>query len=324
MGPGNRKNCLVSDEVSIPNSAYRAHRPVQTGMEPGTKRLLIIAGGLGGILVAVIAASALMGRSTPTEVPVVQADSRPMRVKPENPGGMQVVGAGAEIFSGGGDNTVTRLAPAAEAPDPKGLRSEPAKKVAPAAHDAAKAPHAAPLLPVPDETAAHPAAAGTPAPGAAPGAAPNAAPGAAPNAARLAARPDAPHAVASAPAPTPPKPAAAQPAKPVAPVQMAVVSPPPAPAAVAPQTEKRPAAGGKAIVQLAALSTEEAARTEWQALVKRMPDLLTGRQPVFVKTERDGRTFWRVRTTGFGDVNDAKAFCEKVRAKGGGCTVAEF
>lgn len=312
MGPGNRKNCLVSDEVSIPNAAYRAHRPVQTGMEPGTKRLLIIAGGLGGILVAVIAASALMGRSTPTEVPVVQADSRPIRVKPENPGGMQVVGAGAEIFSGGGDNTVTRLAPAAEAPDPKGLRSEPARKVAPAALDAAKAHHAAPLLPVPDETAAHPATAGTPAPGAAP------------DAARVAAKPDAPHAGASAPAPTPPKPAAAQPAKPVAPVQMAAVSPPPAPGAVAPQTEKRPAAAGKAIVQLAALSTEEAARTEWQALVKRMPDLLTGRQPVFVKTERDGRTFWRVRTTGFGDVNDAKAFCEKVRAKGGGCTVAEF
>jgi len=39
----------------------------------------------------------------------------------------------------------------------------------------------------------------------------------------------------------------------------------------------------------------------------------------FTQVERE-----RLRTAGFADVNDAKSFCEKVRAKGAGCAVAEF
>ncbi len=55
-----------------------------------------------------------------------------------------------------------------------------------------------------------------------------------------------------------------------------------------------------------------------------MPDLLNGHQPNYTRTERDGRTFWRVRTSGFGDLAQAHSFCDHVRAKGGGCSVAEF
>ena len=78
------------------------------------------------------------------------------------------------------------------------------------------------------------------------------------------------------------------------------------------------------MVQLAALPTEDAARTEWQHLAKRMPDLLNGRQPSISRTERGGHTFWRVRTSGFADIAQARAFCDHVRAKGGGCSVADF
>jgi hypothetical protein len=77
-------------------------------------------------------------------------------------------------------------------------------------------------------------------------------------------------------------------------------------------------------VQLAAVTSEDSARNEWQLLSKRMPDLLNGRQPVFSHTEREGHTFWRVRTTGFADVAQARAFCDHVRAKGAGCSVVEF
>ena len=78
------------------------------------------------------------------------------------------------------------------------------------------------------------------------------------------------------------------------------------------------------LVQLAAVSSEAAARIEWQRLQKRMPDLLDRRQPAFSKIEHDGRVLWRVRTGGFSDLAAAAAFCDHVRAKGGGCSVAEF
>jgi cell division septation protein DedD len=77
-------------------------------------------------------------------------------------------------------------------------------------------------------------------------------------------------------------------------------------------------------VQLAALTSEEAARNEWQQMAKRMPDLLNGRQPIYARTERDGHVYWRVRTAGFADISQARGFCDRVRAKGGDCSVAEF
>ncbi|MDR3533026.1 MAG: SPOR domain-containing protein [Rhodopila sp.] len=85
-----------------------------------------------------------------------------------------------------------------------------------------------------------------------------------------------------------------------------------------------PASGHQPMVQLAALTSEEAAHNEWQQLSKRMPELLNGRQPAFSRTERDGHIFWRVRTSGFADIAQARSFCERVRAKGGGCSVADF
>jgi hypothetical protein len=237
-------------------------------MEPGTRRLLIIAGVLAGGLVTVFAASSLMHHRGTGEIPVVQADSRPIRVKPDNPGGLQVANAGNEIFSGGSDTDSSKLAPAPEVPDPAALRAPPPPpaQAAPAA-PLALAPPAPPVIAEPP-------------------------------------RPAKPTKVATETPPQPPAPARSQ---------VAVVTPPPA------------AASGKGVfVQLAALTTEDAARAEWQRFAKRMPDLLGGHAPNFSRIERDGHTFWRVRTGGFADVARARSFCEQVRAKGGGCSVAEF
>jgi hypothetical protein len=60
-------------------------------MDPDTRRLALLAGGLGAVLVALIGAWTLIG-SRSTEVPVITADTRPIRAKPDNPGGMKIDG----------------------------------------------------------------------------------------------------------------------------------------------------------------------------------------------------------------------------------------
>ena len=239
----------MSDELDIPNPTYRIPRH-HRGMDPGTRRLALIAGGLGATLFAVVGGWTVLGHRS-TTVPVVQADDRPIKVKPENPGGLQVAGANEDILSGGTESKDGKLAPPPETPEPQALRSPP------------------PPTPAPAVVAPAPAAA--------------------------------PAAVASAPV----KPVAVKPGSPPA--------------------DKHPvAAANGAQVQLAAVSSEEAAKSEWQRLSKRYPDLLGPRRPAFSKTEHDGRTFWRIRAGGFADVPQATSFCEKLRAKGLGCSVAEF
>ena len=245
----------MSDDLSIPSPTYRIPRHRQ-GMDPVTKRLALIAGGLGATLLLVVGGSSLISqRSAP--VPVVQADSRPLRVKPENPGGMQVAGANEDILSGGSEAKVGKLAPPPEAPAPQEMLTQPAP----------------------------PPVAATPAPIAAPGPAP------APMAAVTAA---------------PPKPVAAKPA--VAPEKHPTTA---------------PAASG-ALVQLAAVHSEDAARSEWDRLSKRVPDLLGPHKPTFSKIDHDGHSLWRVRTGGFSDTAQATSFCERLRAKGLNCSVADF
>ena len=238
-------------------------------MDPDMRRLALFAGGIGTVLVLLITASAITHRNS-GEAPVITADARPIRVKPENPGGMKINGAENDVFSAGTDTVNAKLAPAAETPDTKAWRS------APAPVSEAPSPAAAVTAPVQQAVVA------------------------APKAMPAAVKP------ALAAAAVPAKPAlaaAAVPAKPAAP----------------------PAASGhSASVQLAAVSSEEAARGEWQTLSKRMPELLGSRQPSYSRTERDGHTYWRVRTTGFADGAQARGFCEKVRAKGAGCSVTEF
>jgi hypothetical protein len=78
------------------------------------------------------------------------------------------------------------------------------------------------------------------------------------------------------------------------------------------------------MVQLGALSSEASARLEWQRLARSVPGLLDGREPTVTKVERDGRTYWRLRTGGFTDVADATEFCTRLKAKGGTCAIASF
>jgi hypothetical protein len=234
----------------------------------------MIAGGLAGSLVVIFAVSGMIGHHG-GEVPVVQADSSPVRVKPENPGGLQVANANNEIFSGGDDTTGSKLAPQPETPDPKALREPPAPVLATPPAAAQQAVIAPP--PPPPVTAAQPKVT-------------RSIPAAVDSAVRVAPPPAAPH-----------------------------------PAALASVAAATNAAGSKPLlVQLGALTSEDAARAEWQHLAKQMPQVLGSHQPSFSRFEHDGHTIWRVRTSGFADMAQAKTFCEQVRAKGGGCSIADF
>jgi hypothetical protein len=76
------------------------------------------------------------------------------------------------------------------------------------------------------------------------------------------------------------------------------------------------------MVQFAATHSEEAARSEWERLQRRIPEL-AGRQPIITRLEREGQTtLWRVRTGGFADAAAARAFCEPIRARDIACITA--
>jgi hypothetical protein len=109
------------DDPSMPrNPVYRVRR----GPDPLTLRLLLIAGGLTGALALIVVAWSSIGHRAGGPVPVVQADSRPVRVKPANPGGMQIPGLGTDTGSGDASASADKLAPAPETPDPQGLASQ--------------------------------------------------------------------------------------------------------------------------------------------------------------------------------------------------------
>ena len=100
--------------LTPPQSGYRSAAPAPDGM---TRILVLAACGLGGLLALGGVGWLVFGRSA-APVPVIEADSRPIRVKPDNPGGMQI--AGAEEAAAGPQ----AMAPAIEAPAPQALRAQ--------------------------------------------------------------------------------------------------------------------------------------------------------------------------------------------------------
>jgi len=144
-------------------------------MERSTKVLLAAVAGLGGMLVAGAAGWVLAGRH-PVAIPVIEADSRPVRVKPGNAGGLQVTGADDQVMGGLGSK-LEGMAPVAEVPAAQALRAQMPPQPA--------APQPAPPPASPPPAVAQPAAAQAP-PAQAPVPLPAAAP---PQAAASAVRP---------------------------------------------------------------------------------------------------------------------------------------
>ncbi len=137
----------MSDDLSIPRTpVYRATR-ARPGLDPMTRRLMWIAGGLAVLLAGVtVLWSATGNRGGP--VPVVQADQQPVRVKPDHPGGMQIPGLSAETGPAAGGTSAGRLAPAPETPNPQALASQLRAAAPPRPPAAVPAPPAAAAAPL--------------------------------------------------------------------------------------------------------------------------------------------------------------------------------
>jgi hypothetical protein len=207
----------MSEQINAYRTMYRPSHRRSRRMNAGGRRLLYLAGFGGIAILAGVAAYSRFGRSVGDTVPVVQADPRPIRVRPENPGGMAVAPEQKQA-----DPNNSRLAPGTEEPNPQALLSIQG-----------------PFKP-----------AGLPAPFAA--------------------------------------------------TRVKTFT-----------------------VQLSAAKSEADAQAAWDKLAKKMPDVIGPHRALFQKTTEAGATPWRLRTSGFSDAVQAKAFCEKVKAKGGQCALVE-
>ena len=245
----------MGERLSVQSESWRPQRR-DGAFSPQVTRMAAIAAGLVAVVGLGYGGYALIG-SAPRVVPMIEADSRPVRVRPDNPGGMQVAGAEEQIMGGTASGKADVMAPAPEVPQPQALRAQ---------IQAARQPAPPPLQPV---------------------------------------------SLVAPPAPPPPMIA-------TMPEQRAALLVKP------PSTPKPQAAVVGLQVQLAAMDSEPAALAEWQRLAKRMPDLLATRHPAVQRTDRDGKTYFRLRTSGFTDLAQATSFCTQVKAKGAGCSIASF
>ncbi len=258
-------------------------------MDPATRQLALLAGGIGTVLLVLIGGWMLSGRHSGV-IPVIEAPPGPVRFKPVDLGGMQALGAQAPALPEGspaGSAGSQTLLPRPEAARPDALRAE-MESVRPKV--AARTP---------------PSRSGSGSGAAAPATTPAVPPPA-----------SAPHAPGME---APGLPAAPPPAAPLTDPSDKLLR---TDAAPAPGAARR-RSGGPA-VQLAAFGSAAAAQTEWSRLCRSHPSLFSGRSAEIEQADLEGRLVYRLRTRGFAGSAEASAFCEQARTQHVACTLAMF
>ncbi|SDD68831.1 Sporulation related domain-containing protein [Paracoccus isoporae] len=76
---------------------------------------------------------------------------------------------------------------------------------------------------------------------------------------------------------------------------------------------------GSPLVQIGAFDSDGIANSEWGRISGRFSSLFSGKSPVVQTTERNGRTFYRLRVAGFESRDDARRFCAALLAEGTDC-----
>lgn len=78
-------------------------------------------------------------------------------------------------------------------------------------------------------------------------------------------------------------------------------------------------AEGTRLVQIGAYPDEARARLEWDKTASRFGALMDGKRRVIESAVSAGETFYRLRVEGFTDIEDARRFCEVLKAEGADC-----
>ena len=72
---------------------------------------------------------------------------------------------------------------------------------------------------------------------------------------------------------------------------------------------------GSAAVQLGAFDSKSLAESEWQRFEKILGSILIPKKMVVQKAESGGKIFYRLRASGFSDISDARQFCTAISDK---------
>lgn len=238
-------------------------------------------------------------------IPVIKADERPIKIRPDDRGGMQVPNQDKLVYErldqGEGDAKVERLLPPPEQPQvPVKGGVQPDTVATSSAPEVMRPgqPVAPPRQP-PSEVPRPLAAAAPQEPVAAAPVAPPATGGYVPTQARTAAAP------VTAPPPSP-KPVAAPVAE-------------PAPAAA---PTKAPPASGDWLIQLGALRSAPDAEKEWNRIQRAQHDLLGTLKSDVIRVELGEKgTFWRLRAGPLSE-QAARQMCADLKSRNQGCIIA--
>lgn len=103
------------------------------------------------------------------------------------------------------------------------------------------------------------------------------------------------------------------------PIDLAVASAAAATASAVREISATEISAGTRLVQLGAFDSEEVARTEWTRISARFPEMLDGKGRVIEKAQSGGKTFYRLRAEGFEDLSDARRFCAALMAGQAAC-----
>ncbi|MBW7922953.1 MAG: SPOR domain-containing protein [Rubellimicrobium sp.] len=76
---------------------------------------------------------------------------------------------------------------------------------------------------------------------------------------------------------------------------------------------------GTTLVQFGAFDSAEQAAAEWDRLAQRFASFIGGHQRVIQEAASGGRTFYRLRATGFADMGEARRLCTALIADGADC-----